>query len=138
MKNILSSLPEDLSAEVFEDIVSSESVRIERIVSKGHASPASGWYDQQENEWVIVLQGAARLLFESGREVGLNPGDFVNIPAHCKGELDGSRAAHHLAGGILSIAGLYPRPRLFWRNASVRSSAWPLPTQRLLRRERGV
>jgi cupin 2 domain-containing protein len=84
MKNIFSSLPEDLSAEVFEDIVSSESVRIERIVSQGHTSPASGWYDQQENEWVIVLQGTARLLFENGREVSLDPGDFVDIPAHCK------------------------------------------------------
>ncbi|MBB3063317.1 cupin domain-containing protein [Microbulbifer rhizosphaerae] len=84
MKNIFSSLPEDLSAEVFEDIVSSESVRIERIVSKGHTSPESGWYDQEESEWVIVLQGAARLLFDDGREESLDTGDFINIPAHIK------------------------------------------------------
>lgn len=84
MKNIFSSLPEDLSAEVFEDIVSSENVRIERIVSKGHTSPESGWYDQEESEWVIVLQGAARLLFDDGREESLDTGDFINIPVHIK------------------------------------------------------
>ncbi|MGL6161553.1 cupin domain-containing protein [Microbulbifer sp.] len=84
MKNLFSSLPKDLSAEVFEDIVSSESVRIERIVSKGHTSPESGWYDQEESEWVIVLQGAARLSFDDGREESLGVGDFINIPAHSR------------------------------------------------------
>lgn len=84
MNNIFSSLPENLSAEVFEDIVSSEVVRIERIVSLGHTSPESGWYDQDENEWVILLQGAAKIKFEHGREESLDVGDFVNIPAHVK------------------------------------------------------
>lgn len=84
MKNLFASLPEDLGAEVFEDIVRGDSVRIERIVSRGHGSPASGWYDQDESEWVIVLQGAARLVFEDGREERLGSGDFINIPAHTR------------------------------------------------------
>lgn len=84
MKNLFASLPEDLSEEVFEDLVHSDSVRIERIVSQGHRSPESGWYDQDESEWVIVLQGAARLLFEGGREESLGAGDFINIPAHTR------------------------------------------------------
>lgn len=84
MKNLFASLPQDLEREVFEDIVRSESVRIERIVSKGHTSPDTGWYDQDESEWVVVLQGAARLAFDSGREVSLNVGDFINIPAHTR------------------------------------------------------
>ena len=84
MPNILSSLPYDLTSEVFEEIISSNSVRIERIVSKGHISPETGWYDQEENEWVIVLQGSARLMFEGGRELCLSTGDHVNIPAHTK------------------------------------------------------
>ena len=45
---------------------SAADVRIERIISHGHASPADFWYDQAQHEWVIVLKGAARLQFEDG------------------------------------------------------------------------
>lgn len=83
-KNILDSLPVDLKTEVFEDIVRSSQVRIERIVSKGHTSPESGWYDQDENEWVMVIEGRASLLFENGSTCDLAAGDYVNIPAHVK------------------------------------------------------
>lgn len=83
MPNIFAHLPDARSAEIVETITSSDSVRIERIVSHGQASPDDFWYDQQENEWVIVLQGAARLQFES-ESLELSAGDFVNIPAHCK------------------------------------------------------
>ena len=55
-------------------------MRIERIISHGHASRADFWYDQPEHEWVIVLQGAARLQFPD-RTVEMRPGDFINIPA---------------------------------------------------------
>lgn len=76
--------PGAFDAEVFEDIVKSEHVRVERILSKGHASPESGWYDQDENEWVIVLQGSGRLVFDDGSEVELHAGDYINIRAHKK------------------------------------------------------
>jgi cupin 2 domain-containing protein len=56
-------------------------VRIERIVSCGHASPEGFWYDQTQHEWIVVLKGAAKLRFEDGM-VDLRPGDFVNIPSH--------------------------------------------------------
>jgi cupin 2 domain-containing protein len=60
-------------------------VRIERIVSKGHSSPESGWYDQEENEWVVVLKGAAKLRFEQdGKLVELDAGDYINIPARVR------------------------------------------------------
>ena len=64
-------------------IAGNRNVRIERIVSHGHASPNGFWYDQDENEWVIVLKGAARLRI-GDQTVELNPGDFVTIPAHKK------------------------------------------------------
>lgn len=82
--NIFASLPDDPGTEVFEDILRNDSVRIERIVSSGQSSPEQGWYDQDEGEWVMVLRGAARLLFEDGREVELDAGDFIDIPAHTK------------------------------------------------------
>ena len=53
-QNIFSSLPEDLPKEVVEYLVRSSNVRIERIVSHGCSSPETGWYDQDESEWVIV------------------------------------------------------------------------------------
>lgn len=82
-KNLYAELPADLPNEVFSTLLDSANVRIERIVSQGHASPDGFWYDQNEHEWVMVLKGAARLRFED-EVVELTPGDFVNIPAHCR------------------------------------------------------
>ncbi|ENU79294.1 hypothetical protein F975_02530 [Acinetobacter sp. ANC 3789] len=82
--NIFDSLPKDLSSEVFEDIVRSSTVRIERIISKGHCSPDIGWYDQDENEWVMIVEGKATLEFENGSKCELSTGDYINIPAHVK------------------------------------------------------
>ncbi len=68
--------------EEFGEILARPGLKIERIVSHGHASPPGFWYDQPQNEWVIVLKGSARLRFEdeaTGR--ALNAGDYVFIPA---------------------------------------------------------
>lgn len=84
MNNIFNAIPKNLKAEVFERLVESDAVRIERIISKGHKSPQSGWYDQDENEWLIVLRGEAILLFEDNSSLTMKEGDFINIPAHQK------------------------------------------------------
>ena len=62
-------------------------MRIERIVSQGHSSPHGFWYDQDQNEWVVLLKGAARLEFED-EKVELRHRDFINIPAHRKHRVD--------------------------------------------------
>jgi cupin 2 domain-containing protein len=59
-----------------------DGVRVERIVSRGHVSPAGFWYDQTQDEWVVLLAGAAELSFADGRRVRLAPGDHVHLPAH--------------------------------------------------------
>jgi cupin 2 domain-containing protein len=82
MKNLLDSIPGLTGEEVFEQVFDAGPVRIERIVSRGHTSPASGWYDQVEHEWVLVLQGSGKILFEGGREFLLRVGDHLHIPAH--------------------------------------------------------
>ena len=84
MDNIFSPLPENIGKEVFDELVHHQNVRIERIISKGHTSPDDGWYDQSENEWLIVLEGSGAILFEDGNEVNLNKGDYLNIPSHSK------------------------------------------------------
>lgn len=84
-ESIYAGIPEVIAEEKFDDIVRTNAVRIERIVSRGHASPEDFWYDQDWNEWVILLKGSACLLFqENGEQVTLKPGDWVDIPAQCK------------------------------------------------------
>ena len=81
--NLFTDVPANLPDELLTTLLEAASVRIERIVSHGHTSPDGFWYDQDNHEWVIVLQGAARLRFEDSI-VEMKPGDFLNIPAHKK------------------------------------------------------
>lgn len=85
--NLFDELPEQLPRELVQILMRHGDVCIERIVSLGHASPDGFWYDQPENEWVIVLKGAARLRFEAG-VVEMTVGDFINIPAFQKHRVD--------------------------------------------------
>jgi cupin 2 domain-containing protein len=85
--NLFENLPAQLPDELIETLLRAEGVRIERIVSLGHVSPAGFWYDQEENEWVLVLKGAASLRFED-ETLEMKPGDFVNIPAHTKHRIE--------------------------------------------------
>lgn len=83
MKNLFKELPVNLENEIFEDIFNSPNLKIERIISNGHFSPDNFWYDQEQNEWVIVLQGNAILEYEN-RTIILEVGDYELIPAHQK------------------------------------------------------
>jgi cupin 2 domain-containing protein len=82
MPNLFDEIPSDLPTELVQVLVTTPDFRIERIVSRGHASPEGFWYDQERPEWVLVLQGAAQLRFEGEEPLDMLPGDFVNIPAH--------------------------------------------------------
>ena len=81
--NLFTDLPSNLPEELFTTLLEAVNLRIERIVSHGHSSPEGFWNDQDQNEWVLVLQGVARLLIE-GMVRELKPGDYINIPAHQK------------------------------------------------------
>jgi cupin 2 domain-containing protein len=79
----LFSLPDAAAAERIDALLSRPTVRIERIVSQGQASPAGFWYDQAEGEWVLVIAGAARLRFEDEADARLlGPGDWLDIAPH--------------------------------------------------------
>jgi cupin 2 domain-containing protein len=81
--NLFADLPARLAQEEMTTLVSAGAVRVERIVSRGQASPAGFWYDQPQDEWVIVLAGRAELAFEDdGATMPMGPGDYVHIPAH--------------------------------------------------------
>jgi cupin 2 domain-containing protein len=83
--SLLADLPEILPEERFETLLETAGFRLERILSQGHATPEGEWYDQDWDEWVMLLQGAARLTIE-GRagELAMKPGDTVLLPARCR------------------------------------------------------
>jgi cupin 2 domain-containing protein len=83
VSNLIANIPEHIPEEFLEILHASGTVRIERIISKGHASPPGFWYDQDTHEWVLVLQGAARLRFEGEEQsVELTAGSCCHIPAY--------------------------------------------------------
>ena len=83
MANNIFRLPEFLSSEeISEALIPDQGILIERIISTGQSSPEDFWYDQPRDEWVVLLQGKAKLVWPDGRSRELNPGDWVLIPAH--------------------------------------------------------
>ena len=106
MGNLYDDLPAGATEEVFTELLARPGVRIERIVSTGQASPPEFWYDQAHTEWVVLLQGAARLRFEDEPDSrALKPGDYVEIAPHRRHRLGWTDPAQmtvwlavHLAG----------------------------------------
>jgi cupin 2 domain-containing protein len=88
MKNQIENifeLPEQLpTAELFETLWHNDQISIKRIISTGQVTPAGEWYDQEQNEWLIVLQGSGELSYEDNSRIKLNTGDYLLIPAHQK------------------------------------------------------
>ncbi|QOY54391.1 cupin domain-containing protein [Candidatus Sulfurimonas marisnigri] len=82
--NIFEKIPKQLKEEFFEDLISKDGLKIERIVSYGHTTAESEWYDQDSYEWVILLKGEAIVSFFNEDDVRLKAGDYLNIPAHKK------------------------------------------------------
>jgi cupin 2 domain-containing protein len=88
MANIF-SLPASLAnEEIFEALISTPDILVERIVSTGQTTQPGQWYDQVRDEWVIVLQGEAKLSYEDGSSVKLKAGDYLLIPSHQKHRVD--------------------------------------------------
>lgn len=86
-QNLWQELPDARAAEQFTELLNHHTVRIERIVSQGQSSPEGFWYDQEEHEWVLLLQGSARLELEGGKSIPLEAGDTLTLPAHTRHRL---------------------------------------------------
>jgi cupin 2 domain-containing protein len=82
--NLFRDLPPRADEEVFTELLAREGVRIERIVSTGQSTPEDKSYDQEHDEWVLLLAGSAGLWIEGEGERDLRPGDHVLIAAHCR------------------------------------------------------
>ena len=79
--DLLAGIPERLPDELTEVLAQAGPVRVERILSDGHASPPGFWYDQAEDEFVVVVRGGAVLEVEGGRRQELTAGQWVHLPA---------------------------------------------------------
>jgi cupin 2 domain-containing protein len=84
VKNIFEDIPEKADKEFLEILFQNDSVKLERIVSRGHSSPKIFWYDQDKNEFVLLISGNATIAFDDGSIIKINPGDFFIIPANKK------------------------------------------------------
>ncbi|WP_305046842.1 cupin domain-containing protein [Geoalkalibacter sp.] len=84
-QNLFHAIPSALPEELVQRLTGNGRVRIERIVSRGQASPEGFWYDQEQDEFVLLAQGEAELELQDPVErIRLVPGDWLVIPAHRK------------------------------------------------------
>jgi cupin 2 domain-containing protein len=92
--NLFAAVPERLTDEQVLELLATPGLRIERIVSAGHSSPPGFWYDQEWDEWVILLAGAAAVAFAGEAEPRqLEPGSYVHIPAHMRHRVEWTSSA---------------------------------------------
>lgn len=85
LANLFKNIPSKLKDELVDILLEGRDVKVERIVSMGHASMPGFWYDQDLCEFVILLKGSAGLLLEGQEQlIIMHPGDYFNIPAHQK------------------------------------------------------
>jgi len=81
--NLFANLPGPRPGELVEVLLAGAGVTLERIISTGQATPPGHWYEQEQQEWVILLRGSAALRFDGGADLlVMEPGDWVEIPAH--------------------------------------------------------
>ncbi len=93
-RNLFADIPGNLKDEFVETILDAPGFRVERIVSRGHCSPAGFWYDQDGSEEVILLKGSAGLRFEDREDlITLKPGDTIHIERHRRHRVEWTDAA---------------------------------------------
>jgi cupin 2 domain-containing protein len=80
--NLFDDLSRQSDEELFTELLSRKGVRIERIVSTGQSTPEHKPYNQEHDEWALLVSGSAGLWIEGEGERILRPGDYVLIPAH--------------------------------------------------------
>jgi cupin 2 domain-containing protein len=80
--NLFDELPRQADQEIFTELLWRNGVRIERIVSTWQSTPVDKPYNQEYDEWVLLVSGSAGLWIEGEGEHKLRPGDYVLIPSH--------------------------------------------------------
>ena len=68
-----------IQEELITQLATKDGFRIERVISKGQTSD---WYDQDETEFVALLEGSAEIEYETGKRVTMQKGDTLIIQPH--------------------------------------------------------
>jgi cupin 2 domain-containing protein len=91
--NLFADIPPNLAEELLQILWQTPHLKMERIVSRGQATPEGQWYDQDTDEWVVLLKGAARLRMD-GRDatMEMKPGDYVLLPAKLRHRVEWTAA----------------------------------------------
>jgi len=84
VKNIFARTTSAVPGEELHTLLENSAIKIERIVSHSHASTEGFWYDQDGDEWVMILRGSATLEFSGGDLIEMTAGDYLTIPRHLK------------------------------------------------------
>lgn len=93
--NLFQTIDAVCNEEQFDTLFAADALSIERIVSTGQATPEGEWYDQNWDEWVVIISGSAGLLLGTDPEVKiLNKGDSLFLPAHLKHRVEWTSAEH--------------------------------------------
>lgn len=81
--NLFNNLPDAHGEEEFDTLARVGRARVERIVSSAHFTAEGEWYDQEQDEWVMLVSGEAGLRMADPEQIyHLRAGDWVLIPAH--------------------------------------------------------
>ena len=73
----------EMSGEIFDILWQNKALKIERIISAGHVTPADEPYIQDTHEWVILLKGRAEIKTPDKTHL-LKEGSYLFIPAQTK------------------------------------------------------
>ncbi len=83
IKNIYLQKNKNSKSEIIEDIIFTKSFRLEKISSFGYPTPNNKWYNQDKNEWVLLLKGQATLKFKKDvSRINLKEGDYIFLEKH--------------------------------------------------------
>ncbi len=78
MSNLFSPNSNNPKEEQFETLLKTSNIHIEKITSHGQTSDE--WYEQDRDEWVVLIEGEGHLLYEDGKEIQLLKGEHILIP----------------------------------------------------------
>jgi cupin 2 domain-containing protein len=84
VKNIFADHGEPGDREYFSTLFENSAGKVDRIVSYSYRSPPDFWYDQAEDEWVMIVRGSAALEFFGSEIVEMTEGDYLIIPRHTR------------------------------------------------------
>lgn len=79
-RNIFDQVENSGPDELIIPLLERAGFKLEQIVSNGRGSTPDFWYDQEGDEWVLLVRGEAVLEFEH-ESLSLKAGDYYLIPA---------------------------------------------------------